>query len=239
MSALQAEVDSLLDAAEEARQTHREPIRAWECTVDGIEVTIAIGRLGKVGAATTATLVHQWFQPRLIVFTGVAGGLDPGLGIGDIVIAERTIQHDAGYVDGRGLVRYQPGHVPFFNPTDRFGYEPSGALLERVLEAMEDFEPRPVLGRRPRVATGTILTGDQFVNDETTRQRLFGELGGLAVEMEGAALAQTADILGIDHLVIRSVSDLAGAESIDDFARFLEDVAHNSAQLVRHLLPVL
>lgn len=86
---------------------------------------------------------------------------------------------------------------------------------------------------------GTILTGDQYLHDEVTRELLRAELGGEAIEMEGAAMAQAAGLIGADHLVVRSLSDLAGADSITDFGRFVSEVASNSARVVRALLPVL
>lgn len=94
----------------------------------------------------------------------------------------------------------------------------------------------PVLDRDPKITFGTILTGDQFLQDEHLRDQLFSELGAQAIEMEGAALGQTAARLGVDHLVIRSLSDLAAGESVEHFDRFVAQVAANSAHLVVELL---
>lgn len=239
LSALRAEIEALLDMAEDSHVRHLETMDLWECRIAETETALAIGGIGKVGSAMSTTLLHEHIHPRLVIFTGVAGGLDPDLGVGDLVVGERTIQHDAGYFEAGELIHYQAGHVPFFNPTDELGFSPSPELLESVKSHLEDFEPQPVLGRNPRIVTDTILTGDQFVNDETTRQRLRNALGGAAVDMEGAAMAQAAATLGMDHLVIRALSDMAGGESIEDFSRFLHGVVANLARLVYHLLPNL
>ena len=93
--------------------------------------------------------------------------------------------------------------------------------------------------RAPRIVFGTILSGDQYIHCEATRQRLFAELGGAAVEMEGGALGQVAEAFGIPHLDIRALSDLAGKDSRFDFAAFVSEVAGSSALILRHLLAVL
>ena len=215
-------------------------------TLDGHHLVLAGGGVGKVNAALTATLLADRFACRCLVFSGVAGGLDPALHVGDVVIGERTLQHDAGVLQGARIHTYQAGHVPFFNPTNQLGYRPPAALLARVRERLAGFALDPLSAaaaggesRTPTVTFGTILTGDQFLNCEATRVRLFQELGGQAIEMEGGAIGQVALAFAIPHLVIRALSDLAGAESAVDFGHFVEEVAASSAKIVRHLLPVL
>ena len=201
--------------------------------------------IGKVNTALVATLLADRFACRLIVFSGVAGGLDPALRIGDVVIADRTLQHDAGVIEDERLSTYQAGHVPFFNPTDRLGYPVDAALLARLQARLEGFALPPLSraaggeGEPPRIVFGTILSGDQYIHCEATRERLFRELGGAAVEMEGGALGQVAEAFGIPYLDIRALSDLAGRDSRFDFAAFVSEVAGSSAMILRHLLPVL
>ncbi|MFQ5523125.1 MAG: 5'-methylthioadenosine/S-adenosylhomocysteine nucleosidase [Acidimicrobiia bacterium] len=238
-SALRPELDLLVSNLESPSRETLAGRPVWVGDLEGLLAVLVQAGLGKVNTAALAGVVWERYRPRVFVFTGVAGGLDPDLAVGDVVIGELCIQHDAGVVGPDGLERYQAGHIPFFNPTDRFGFGPPEELLTRVRNRLEGFLLEPVMGREPRIVTGTILTGDQFLADETTRDRLFAELGGAAVEMEGAALAQAAEILGVDHLVIRSLSDRAGRDSISDFGQFLSEVAANSARVVRHLLPVL
>ena len=209
------------------------------------EVVLAEAGIGKVNTATVATILALRFDAGMLVFTGVAGGLDPELAIGDVVVADRAIQHDYGVIENQVLQPYHAGHVPFFNPTDRFGYEVEAGLLARVRARLEGGDLIPLSpraggeGRAPKLVHGTILAGDQFINCEVTRERLHRELGGRAVAMEGGALAQVAERLGLPWLEIRALSDLAGHQSQFDFGAFVDEVAKNSAIILRRILPVL
>lgn len=215
--------------------------------LDGREVVLVGAGIGKVNTALVSTLLIERFGARLIVFSGVAGGLDPDLRIGDVVIADRTVQHDAGVIENGRVHTYQAGHVPFFNPTSRLGWEVEPGLVQRVRERLDGFA-LPPLSRAasggeargaPRIVFGTILSGDQYLHCEDTRQRLFAELGGRAIEMEGGALGQVCEAFGVPWLDIRALSDLAGKESRFDFAAFADEVAASSAMILRQLLPAL
>jgi adenosylhomocysteine nucleosidase len=213
--------------------------------LDGSEVVLAEAGIGKVNTAAVAALLASRFGARMLVFKGVAGGLDPELAIGDVVVATRAIQHDCGVIENERLHPYQAGHVPFFNPTNELGYAIEPDMLARVRARLEGLELAPLSaaaggsGRRPKLVYGTILAGDQFIHCEATRERLYREFQAQAVAMEGAALAQVAQRLGVPWLEIRALSDLAGKDSRFDFAKFVEEVAQSSALILRRLLPIL
>jgi adenosylhomocysteine nucleosidase len=201
--------------------------------IDGHDVVLVGSGMGKVNAALVTTLLADRFGCRTVVFTGVAGGLDPGLAIGDIVVADFLIQHDAGVLENGRVRTYQPGYVPVINPTDRLGYPVDAELLDRVRQRLADVS---IPGQ---IVYGTVLSGDQYLNCETTRDRLRSELGGQAIEMEGGAVAQVCESFGIPWLVIRALSDLAGGNALFDFTAFVDQAAESSATILRRLLPVL
>ena len=202
-------------------------------TIDGHDVVLAGSGMGKVNAALVTTLLADRFGCRTVVFSGVAGGLNPALSIGDVVIADLVIQHDAGMLEDQRLRAYQPGHVPIINPTDRLGYQADPELLTSVKERLAGIS---IPGQ---IVYGTVLSGDQYLNCETTRDRLRRELGGQAVEMEGGAVAQVCEAFGIPWLVIRALSDLAGGNALFDFSTFVDQAAETAATILRRLLPVL
>ncbi len=244
IAALPQELAHLRAVLEHDRATEIGGFRFDHGRLDGRDVVVAEAGIGKVNTAVVATLLAARFSADLLVFSGVAGGLDPDLMIGDLVIATRAVQHDAGVIEDGRLLPYQAGHVPFFNPADRLGYDADPALLTRVRARLEGVELPPLsreaggAGRPPRLVYGTILAGDQFIHCEATRARLHREFEARAVAMEGAAMAQVAERMGISWLEIRALSDLAGRDSRFDFAAFVDQVAASSFTVLRRLLPV-
>lgn len=217
-------------------ETHAEGLahtRFVTGVLDGHDVVLAGSGMGKVNAAIVTTLLADRFGCRTIVFSGVAGGLDPALSIGDVVVADRIIQHDAGVLENEKIRPYQPGHAPIINPSDRLGYPVDPGLLERVRQRLGD------VSLPGQIVYGTVLTGDQYLNCDRTRAWLLSELGGQAIEMEGGAVAQVCEAFGLPWLVIRALSDLAGGNALFDFTAFVEQASATSATILRHLLPVL
>ncbi len=237
-----AHLQALIRDPQSTRVAHAEFLAG---TLDGHDVVLVGSGMGKVNSAVVSTVLAARFGCSSIVFSGVAGGVDPALAVGDVVVADRIIQHDAGVIEDHGLVAYQAGHVPFINPTDRFGFGADPALLARVAERLDGYAlpalstPAGGAGQAPRIVYGTVLSGDQFLHSATTRDRLHREFGGLAVEMEGGAVAQVADAFGVGWLVIRALSDLAGNDSRFDFATFVDEVAASAVAIVRRILPAL
>lgn len=238
-SALDAEIEALVTDAGPVERLALEFGVTRRGVIGSTPVLLVKVGIGKVNAAAAAAVVIHQLKPRCVLFTGVAGAVDPSLRVGDVVVGELTLQHDAGVLNPEGLAHYQAGHVEFFNPTDELGYRPSGDLLEKARRASEAAVLNPIGGRVPAVSFGVIGTGDQFIADPTYGTILHRDLGVSAVEMEGAALAQVATTAGVDHLIVRAISDTADEESDFEFAQFVDTVAANSAAIVTELLPLI
>jgi len=205
-------------------------IEARAGRLDGRDVVVVAAGVGKVRAATTATLMIERLGCRALVLSGVAGGLSEDAAIGDIVIADRLIDIDYGRLTPEGRIVYQPGVLPIPEEKPQPGYVLPAALADRVRARLTKIGLEATLG--------TILTTDAYLASPQERDELAGEWGGLAVEMEGSALCGVAERLDVPWLVVRALSDRAGEDSLDDFRAFVDAAAANSAHLVRELLPI-
>jgi len=188
------------------------------------EVVAVLSRIGKVAAATTAALLIERFKVDRVVFTGVAGGLAPGVNRGDVVIADAFLQHD---LDASPIVpRYE---VPLYG-TDRFATD--AALTQELAQAVQRALPGT------RVHRGLVASGDRFVSTTAESRALQAALPeALAVEMEGAAIAQVCRDFGVPFAAVRTISDRADDEAHGDFVSFIRDVAsRHSAAIVEALL---
>ncbi len=205
----------------------------------GHEVVLVLCGIGKVAAATTATLLGTHFGASRLVFTGVAGGLGPGVRVGDVVLAETLLQHD---MDASPLF---PRHeVPL---TGRSRFEADAGLNRALERAIRQVLDRPghlgdaaaALGVTvPVLHRGLVISGDRFIGEARASRALQGELpDALAVEMEGAALAQVAHDLSLPFAVLRTISDRADDSAHVDFLRFIDVVAAQvSADVIGHWL---
>ena len=247
LCALPEEMRLLAAALDDRRDDERAGTKIAGGTLDGRRVVLAEGGIGKVGAALAAMLLLDRFDCRALIFSGVAGGIDPQLGIGDIVIGERLVQHDYGAVVGEQAIAFRAGAFPLGEPAEDPAFVLDGKLARALKTALGDYVP-PFLsasvlgmaeGRQPRLVFGTIVTGDRFVNSAAMRLRLSETWQAQAVEMEGAAVAQVAARFGVPAVVIRALSDLAGAESHMDFGRFLDIASTAAADVVRRVLAAI
>ena len=191
-------------------------------TLEDKEVILLKSGIGKVNAAMSTTILLEKFKPELIINTGSAGGYDPSLQVGDVVISTEVVHHDVDVT----VFGYKYGQVPQMPAS----FEADKKLIETAEAAAASLV---VMSS----GKGMIATGDSFMNDpervEFVRKQ-FPEL--VAVEMEAAAIAQVAYQFGVPFVVLRALSDIAGQESNISFDKFLETAAVNSSELVLQML---
>jgi adenosylhomocysteine nucleosidase len=205
----------------------------WE-----IDAVCVLSRIGKVAAAMTATTLVEKFGVTHILFTGVAGAGDKSVNVGDIVVAESLVQHDLDAsplfprfeVPLTGLAHFLPDHQLSLRLTGA-AHDFLERDFTRVIDAADRNEFRL---SQPRVHRGLVASGDQFVSSREALGQVNQALPGLlAVEMEGAAVAQVCYEMGIPFAVIRTISDNANEDAATDFMRFVNSVA---AQYAFHIV---
>ena len=218
VAAMPGEMTALLNAMRSSRAVESHLLGRREFyrgEIFGRRCVAVLAGVGKVAAAITATTLIRTFDISALVFVGVAGGLAHGIDVGDIVIGETLLQHD---LDASPLFpRYE---VPLLGvsrfPTDT-------AISDALARAAEQYLATVGVGR---VHRGLIVSGDQFVNDADDVRALRDALpDALAVEMEGASIAQACDAFGVPFSVVRTISDSADGDAGRDFPRFLEERA--------------
>lgn len=242
LGAFEREVTLLEDRLAERHEHEIEDIRFVTGRLKGQKVVVAWTGIGKVNAAMTTTLLIEHFKPEHIIFTGIAGAVNPQLRPGDIVIAEKTAHHDMGTVWPEGLFakgvknRLDGMENPVFFPADE-------NLVTCALHAAGQIDMRrieTVTNRRnPKIIKGVIVTGDSFIASTEKCAELRKKLEADAVEMEGAAVAQICYQRKIDHLVIRSISDSADEGAVMDKQMFYISAAKNSSDLVAEMIGLL
>ncbi len=184
--------------------------------LDGVDVLLSRSGIGKVNAAAATLALYQSGASSLI-FSGLAGGVDPQLNPGDMVVATELIQHDFDVTMG-----VDPGQIP----GEPFSWSTDPAITDRLELAAHRIDPNL------KVLRGRIASGDQFIASAEKSAWLFNTMDSVATEMEGAAVAQIASHLGLPFGVIRTISDNANHCADVDFDSFLPVAAERGLRIM-------
>ena len=224
LSAIPEEIQDFLTHFTNIQSQTNGPFTTHHTQFGSIPLILSTTGVGKVSAAMTTQYLIDRFQPSTILFTGLAGALNPTYEIGDIILADRCIQYD---IDASEL-GFPAGTIPY---TEYHTFTPDAALLKLAQQIKTD----------QTLNTGTILTGDQFMTHDKRAhfQNLFDHFQGDAIEMEGAALAHVCTHNQTPFLLIRTISDKANADAPIDFTAFLQTASQTSFQLIQNLLNMI
>lgn len=201
--------------------------------IDDTDVVIAKSGIGKVNAGICTQIMIDRFEITALINSGIAGGLEPSLHIGDICIGNKMIQHDYD------LTPF--GHVKGYIPNGSNGsggdkpteFESDKRLVDIIEKASCE------ISDSERVLKGTIVSGDQFIADLSKKKSLHEEFGAIAAEMEGAAIAHSASHAGVPFVVIRVISDLANGDSPASFEEFEKDATNLSIAITERAISLL
>jgi len=190
----------------------------------GRDAVLARMAMGKVNAAMAAQTLIDLFDATPLILSGTAGAVAPEVEIGDVVIGAKVIPHDAGVYLREG---FKFCGVMASDGQGRRGWmralQADPHLVQAALSAGENpLWPKGNGKCTPTVRVGTIVTGDQVIFSQEKKEWLHRTFEALAVEMEGAAVAQVAAANGRPWLVVRAISDQADASTEFDFTPLLD-----------------
>jgi len=216
MGAMEEEIIPLLEYFTEVKENNFANNTYYEAKYNNLDVVIAYSKIGKVFSTLTATTMCEKFGCDTLLFSGVAGGVNPELKIGDLIVANKLSQHDLDITAFGHPHGFVPGGSVYVN-TDKF--------LNRI--ALEVAYENNI-----KIIEGIIATGDQFVCDEQRKNFIANTFKADALEMEGASVAVVCDALNVPCLILRAISDTADMDAGFNFEEFLEDSAKKSANFL-------
>lgn len=185
------------------------------------EVVLVESGIGKVMSAMSVAVLVNDFKITAVINTGSAGAVASGLEIGDVVVADRLVYHDVD-VTAFGYDYGQMARQPLYYEASRYLVEEMKAVLEKTQQTSR---------------VGLIATGDSFIAGQDKIDQIKAHFPDvLAVEMEGAAIAQAAHSLGLPFMVIRAMSDTASHNANITFDEFILEAGKRSAETLIQLL---
>ena len=233
MSAMQEEIQALLNHLEHTEQYTKGKRTYYKGTLFGKETVLVFSRWGKVASATTATQLINDFDVNELIFTGVAGGIHPAMNIGDIVIGKQLVQHDMNASPLYDLFEIPLLHKTFFDTHPEKREQLTNAcqqFIDTYTNVISEKEARNLDIMNPKVVIGDIASGDQFISKASQVQFITTHLESVVcTEMEGAAVAQVCYEYEVPFSIIRIISDKANSEAPIDFPLFVTQIASKYA----------
>ena len=216
--AMKEELDALKEYLEITNEYKIFELNFYEGIINNIKCILVESGVGKVNAARTTQILIDNMDVDCIFNIGVAGGLDQNLNILDVVIADKLVQHDFDITAFNHEKGYIPNVGKFIN-CDEY-------LLNIATKVNPD----------NTIKIGTIASGDIFCTDINMSTKINKKFNALAVEMEGASIAQVCFLNHIPFLVIRSISDIPGKNNTMVYEEFLTESSKRVASIMKKIL---
>jgi len=235
IGAMEPEVAILKAKLTDASSTEHAGYTFHQGQLDGSDVVIVQSGIGKVAAALATAILIDRFDVDYVVNTGSAGGFDATLKVGDIVVSSEVRYHDVDLT----VFGYEVGQLPA-NPAAFIPHADLVAAAKKGIEQLSQTAIQNIKEQSIKAIIGLITTGDTFMTKEEDIAKARNNFPSMvAVEMEGAAIAQACLQLKTPFVIIRSLSDIAGKESPHTFEEYLETASVNSSELVLNMLEQL
>jgi adenosylhomocysteine nucleosidase len=223
---MEEELSLLVGTLGNCREIQFGQFKYYTTEMDGMQVALFLCGIGKVNASVGTTLLIDKLKPDCLINTGVAGGIQEDIQVGDIVVSSEVRHHDADAT----AFDYEFGQIPKMPPA--FAADERLVTMARHV-SMND--------HNVRTHYGPVVSGDSFIHETNQVEKITERFPNtMAVEMEGAAIAQTSYLFGIPFVLIRSISDKVQENgSSVTYTQCLEQAAENSVKMVLGLLNCL
>ncbi|WP_417061699.1 5'-methylthioadenosine/S-adenosylhomocysteine nucleosidase [Enorma massiliensis] len=232
IGALEKEVAQIYDALAERSTAREAGLTVARGVLGDVQVVACTAGMGTVNAAAATQHLLSAYGARTVIFSGIAGGLNPVLHINDVVIGERLRYLDT---DTALIAESTPGLEEFSSTPALVDVAEAVLQARGWVDAAE--HPAAASDSTPRYLRGTIATGNRFITG-ALRDAVVAQTGADCGEMEGAAVAHIAAKNGADCLVLRAISDNCD-ESYDALCERsfeLEDYACTASSLVLEIV---
>lgn len=223
IGAMEEEVELLKEKMTDTVIIEKAGMKFVKGTLKGQTAVVVRSGIGKVNAGICTQILADEFQVGAVINTGIAGSLKAEINIGDIVLSTDTMQHD---VDAREF-GYPLGQIPRMETLTFLADEKLRKLAKEVCE-----EVNPDI----QVFEGRVASGDQFVADKETKEKIIENTQAYCTEMEGAAIGQAAYLNKIPYLVIRAISDKADDSAHVDYPTFERQAIRHTVNLVSSMM---
>lgn len=221
--AMQEELEEIKEYVEDINEKEIRHITFIEGKVEEKNVVLVQCGIGKVNAAMVTQALIDSYNIEYIVNIGVAGALNPMLNIGDVVIADKLIQHDFDITAFGHSKGYITGVGDFIQTDENLRNK-----LEKLNHNNKDNEYK--------IKLGIIASGDIFCTDIEMKNKIYSKFDADCVEMEGAAIAQVCYLNEIPFIVMRSISDSPNGKNAITFDKFLKDASKRIANLLAEFI---
>jgi adenosylhomocysteine/aminodeoxyfutalosine nucleosidase len=223
MGAMREEIEPLLEFFGKYETIDYAGNTYYETTYKNLDIVIAYSKIGKVNSAITASVMCEKFKAEKLLFSGVAGAVSDELRVGDLIIADKLVQHDVDI-------------TAFGHP---FGFIPESGDFVRSDERLNELAKKVANELAIKLMVGAIATGDQFVASEDKKNWIRDTYKADALEMEGASVARVCECFGVPFMVLRAISDAADMDAGFSFDEFLVSSAKVSAKFLIQMLDEL
>ena len=222
--AMQVELDAIKNLLSSYDEINIGPRSFFKGQYQNKEIILTKCGIGKVNAAITTTLLIDHFKPSFIINCGVAGGYNANLLPLDVVVANQVFYYD---VD-----------CTFCEPDIKYGQVQDEPAVFNCSKVLIDLLENTKIDVNYHI--GNIMTSDKFATDRELLTNIidthFKDQDVYGVDMESASIAQTANLFGVDLVIVRSISDVVGIEQEHTYTNFLEKACYNASCIISFLL---